>query len=662
MSDYILRLPARPSLEQIHKQAKELLRQFREGDTSAAERFRARISRLANSGGESEDFILADAQFVVAREYGFENWAMLVHHVEDVQSSGRREQYEKLAMDFAAAYEGDADALARLNNLFARSFTLDQLRELIRQRITAIDGSTSNTDELTLADAQLLVARQHGFESWTSFLESFAQPGSDPRSAAIGLSSTPPFYKIDWKNNTIEPRLLLSKKDWQVIFDVMNEHRITGLTANGQMTDAAMEGIARLDHVTRLRLGGSKRLTNDGLRHLARMPQLQELELSEYPGGRITDRGLEVLRHLGALKKFEMCWQRGVTDAGVANLTFCDQLESVDLLGTPTGDGAIKALAGKRKLRHFKTGRLVTDAGLPLLHQFPVFKSWQGGDIKYSLMSAAAEPNHLLLDGPFTDKGFASIVGLEGLFALTFFWHISALTSDSLKPLADLPKLGFLGCQGSLCDDTAMRHIGAMSGLRMLMGQGTVASDDGFAALGRSRTIEYIWGRECPNFGSRGFIALAGMPALKGLAVSCKKVDDAALSALPRFPALRGIMPMDVPDSGFRHIGRCEKLEDLWCMYCRDTGDAATEHIAGLTKLKTYYAGVTRITDRSLEILGRMSSLESIEFYECAKITNAGLARLVGLPRLRELTVEGSPNVTREGVAVFPATVRVNYM
>ena len=356
-----------------------------------------------------------------------------------------------------------------------------------------------------------------------------------------------------------------------------------------------------------------------------------------------------------------MCWQRGITDAGVANLTFCDHIESVDLMGTQTGDGAIKALAGKPRLRRFKTGRLVTDDGLPLLHQFPIFKTWRGGETEYSLMSPDAEPNHLLVDGPFSNNGLASIAGLDGLFALSFFWHISALTADGLKSLADLPNLGFLGCEGKLCNDVAMRHIGALPRLRMLMGQGTVAGDDGFVALSRSETIEYIWGRECPNLKGRGFAALAGMPALKGLAVSCKKVDDAALSALPHFPALRGLMPMDVRDKAFRHIGRCEQLEELWCMYCRDTGDAATEHIAGLSRLRTYYAGATKITDRSLEILARMPSLESIEFYDCSRITNAGDAFLAGLPRLREITVGGPPKVTRDGMAVFSGAVRANY-
>ncbi len=661
MSDPTFLLPARPSLEQLRKQAKELLQDYRAGATDAADRFNSIIPRLADPT-PSGSVTLADAQFVMAREYGFESWAKLVHHVEAIRPENRLEQYGRLAEDLVKAYNSaDPEALQRLNDAYLSSFTPDQLRANVQKRLIALTDPMIPGFDLTLDDAQRFIAGLYGFESWAKFAESINQPPDDAQSASLGLSSTPPFYKIDWKNNTIEPRPPLSEKDWDTVFGVMKELGITGLHAGGAMTDAVMERLPEFDHVTRLNLGGAKRLTDAGLLRLARMPQLQELDLSDYPGGQITDRGLEVLRHLTDLRRFQMCWQSGITDAGVANLAFCDHLESVDLLGTPTGDGAIKALTGKRNLRRFKTGRLVTDAGLPLLHQFPVFKTWHGGEVKYELMSADAEPNHLLLDGPFTDKGLASIAGLDGLFALSFFWHVSALTADGIKPLADLPNLGFLGCQDELCNDEAMRHIAAIPRLRMLMGQGAVASDDGFVALSRSQTIEYIWGRECPNLGGRGFTALAAMPALRGLAVSCKNVDDAALSALPRFPALRGLMPMDVSDDGFRHVGRCEQLEDLWCMYCRDTGDTATEHIAGLSRLKTYYAGNTRITDRSLEILGRMTSLEKIEFWECAGITNAGIALLASLPRLSEITVGGSPNITRDGMAVFPATVRVNY-
>src|SRR5256885_11151945 len=109
------------------------------------------------------------------------------------------------------------------------------------------------------------------------------------------------------------------------------------------------------------------------------MPQLQHLNLSDYPGGKLTDRGLEVLRHLPNLRTFEMTWQAGISDAGVANLRFCDRLERVDLMGSPTGDGGIEALQGKAQLRYFSSGRRVTDRGLSLLHNFTPLKQWHRG-------------------------------------------------------------------------------------------------------------------------------------------------------------------------------------------------------------------------------------------------------------------------------------------
>jgi len=77
-------------------------------------------------------------------------------------------------------------------------------------------------------------------------------------------------------------------------------------------------------------------------------------------------------------------------------------------------------------------------------------------------------------------------------------------------------------------------------------------------------------------------------------------------------------------------------------MYRRDTTDAATEQIANL-RIKYYYASCTKITDRSLEILGRMDSLEQVEFYECNGITDAGRPHLAALPRLRGVKFCGSP-------------------
>jgi hypothetical protein len=225
-----------------------------------------------------------------------------------------------------------------------------------------------------------------------------------------------------------------------------------------------------------------------------------------------------------------------------------------------------------------------------------------------------------------------------------------------MEPLTALPHLGFLSVDAK---DAWMEAIARLPHLRALTAQDTTAGDAGFVALSRSRSIEYIWSRRCHNLRTRGFLALADMPALRGLSVSCLNVEDEGLAKLPAFPALRELMPMDVPDGGYRHIGRCEGLESLVLMYCRDTTDAATAHITGLGRLLNYFNSYTTITDRTPELLSGMDSLERITFDACHGLTNAGVARLARLPRLRELRASGK-GLTAEVTRRFPPGVRVH--
>ena len=561
-------------------------------------------------------------------------------------------------MDLVAVYNSaDQEAATRLNDIFHSDLNIEQIRNFIRDKLFNLPDSQRRIDNFALNDAQLIVARLCGFKDWDELAQSSTKSASDLPSAPIVLSSTPPFYRIDWANKSIEPRQPMRPKDWEDVCAVIRELGITSINSANLIGDDDLQIISQLNQITSLNLDGSKRITEKGLEHLARMPQLQELII----GGQVTDRGLEMLRHLPELRVFKMYWQGKVTDDGIANLKFCDQLEEVDLLGCNTGDGAIAALAGKPKLRRFQTGRNVSDEGLALLQQVPAFKTPYSQEPEFGLMSFSAEPTNLLIDGPFTHQGLQSLRGLDGLAGLSFFWHTSRLRGEDLQHLNGLANLFFLGCQGELCDDDAMRHIAALPKLRMLMGQGTVATEEGFRDFSRSQTIEYFWGRECPNLTGAGFVALSRMPALKGLAASCKFVDDSALASLPDFSALKELMPMDVEDDGFRHVGHCEQLESLILMYCRNTTDVATSHITGMPNLKKYHAGYTMITDKSLELLSRIKSLEKISFEGCMFITDAGIPFLTTLPRLREISIGGCPKVTRSGVTGFASGVRVNY-
>ncbi|HKR10427.1 MAG TPA: hypothetical protein VJT15_00100 [Pyrinomonadaceae bacterium] len=568
------------------------------------------------------------------------------------------DQHRRIAEDMLAAYNtGDVEAAKRLNDVFHSALDIQQIRDFIRDKLFNLPDTQRRIDNFTLADAQHVVARLYGFDDWDELARSSSEPATDPRSAPYVLSSKPPFYRIDWTTNSIEPRQPMRPQDWEDVCAVIRELGLTSVNSANLIGDDDLAIISQLDQITSIDLGGSQHLTDKGLQYLARMPQLRELTM----GGQITDRGLEVLDHLRELRVFKMYWQTTITDAGIASLRSCDRLEEVDLLGCTTGDGALAALTGKPNLRRLKTGRNVTDDGLALLHQFPAFKTWRGEEPEFGLMSFGADPTNLLLDGPFTRKGLNSLRGLDGLVGLTFFWHASHLRGDDLQGLDGLSNLSYLGCQDALCDDDAMRHIAALPQLRMLMGQGAVATEEGFRSLSQSQTIEYFWGRECPNFNSRAFVALSRMPALKGLAVSCKLVDDASLARLSDFPSLKELVPMGVGDDGFRHIGRSERLESLILMYCRDTTDAATSHLVKLPKLKKYHAGYTLITDASLELLSRITSLEQVSFEGCKFITDGGIPFLTTLPHLRELSIGGCPKVTRSAMPGFGSEVRVNY-
>jgi hypothetical protein len=121
-------LPARPSLTQLRKQARELLRDHRAGSAAAAARIAAHHPQLK---GRAPDAVLAhplalvDAQLVVAREYGFASWAALKHRAEIVSRIAQFQPHPRFAEALAALDAGDA---GRLRTLLASDPTLVSAR------------------------------------------------------------------------------------------------------------------------------------------------------------------------------------------------------------------------------------------------------------------------------------------------------------------------------------------------------------------------------------------------------------------------------------------------------------------------------------------------------------------------------------------------------
>jgi ankyrin repeat protein len=98
-------LPGRPDLAQQKKQAKELLDAFIAGEADAQARVRAVLP-------DKRRITLADAQLVLAREYGFANWAALRRHIDETRSSDARGAPEEQLAD--AFHNRDAAAVRAL--------------------------------------------------------------------------------------------------------------------------------------------------------------------------------------------------------------------------------------------------------------------------------------------------------------------------------------------------------------------------------------------------------------------------------------------------------------------------------------------------------------------------------------------------------------------
>jgi len=106
-------LPARPSLEQYKKQAKELLKAYRSADVETIRRVKKnhpRFEKLSAPGFDVTKFALSDAQLVIAREHGFESWPKFAKRIEVINSGIAALKNTVAAFIEAAIWHGTLEA------------------------------------------------------------------------------------------------------------------------------------------------------------------------------------------------------------------------------------------------------------------------------------------------------------------------------------------------------------------------------------------------------------------------------------------------------------------------------------------------------------------------------------------------------------------------
>jgi hypothetical protein len=186
-------LPPRPSLEFERKEAKALLRQLRADEPHALERASARHPALRTAAPTSLQ--LADAQLVIAREYGFASWPRLVRYFEHAERIVKRTP--------SAMNPGlwGADSFASSVPQFIANHQR-RVASVARQLIAYVPRFDGMTPEqvfdtpIAEDDARLVIARRNAFPSWDALMTRVTAAANDPMRRS-GLDAAPMRRALD---------------------------------------------------------------------------------------------------------------------------------------------------------------------------------------------------------------------------------------------------------------------------------------------------------------------------------------------------------------------------------------------------------------------------------------------------------------------------------
>ncbi len=178
-------LPAKPDLDQVKRQAKELLQKYRSGNPDAV----AEVARRYQ-GADPETFALHNAQLVLARSYGFDSWPKLKAFIDGVT-------VERLA---AAARAGDLNGVESMIRARPELVNMDMSEtnehrpihyavmarapEMVRLLMQHGADANKGIHPRRGATTAMTIARERGYDDIVAIIEQAEQRRVEEKSAA----------------------------------------------------------------------------------------------------------------------------------------------------------------------------------------------------------------------------------------------------------------------------------------------------------------------------------------------------------------------------------------------------------------------------------------------------------------------------------------------
>ncbi len=303
-----------------------------------------------------------------------------------------------------------------------------------------------------------------------------------------------------------------------------------------QITDAGLAHLANCSQMQDLSFHWSENITNEGIRHLARLPNLRSLDVRR---SRVTDEGLAHLRGVKTLESLELP-DEGISDRGLAYLSELPRLHKLDISRVHLVDPS-------------KDHGYYTDKGIAMLARCRSLEELSIGSIGV------------------TDASMEAIASLDQLRVLTLF-GCTSVTDEGLKRLARLTKLEGLHVCDANVTISGLSALNGLANLRRLQIDDVEQGGSGLDLSGLRNLEELTIGtrREGGVINDADVACLAGLSRLRWFQIGQPLTKPYGLTDRG-LASLAGLTEMDrltiggpdLTDEGLGHLRSMQKLDML---------------------------------------------------------------------------------------------------
>lgn len=340
---------------------------------------------------------------------------------------------------------------------------------------------------------------------------------------------------------------------------------------------------------------------------VARLDENNEVD-ELYFGNKLTDELLAKLTTLTRLRKLDIEVTGQLSAAGIKHLAELKGLQELNLYGDleadVPGDEILHQLTSLKQLRELSIGQCgITDEGLKVLVQMPQLTSLRINN-----------------EGLLTDDCLSSIATLKHLQSLSMSSYVSTsrygwmrFGSEALAQLSALRKLEELDLAGQRFPTDAFEF----TKLKSLSVSG-YQIDDEFAKklklCPNLRTLHF----SNTQITDDGLKQIAELPELRNLNLFGDLVTDEGLRALQNAARLEhlSLRNLSISDAGIGHLAQVNTLSRIDLHACSQTTVDGLEQLKTLPKLRTLY--LTGFPDQTgYRKLSELKHLRELSFLMC---------------------------------------------